>query len=178
MNKNLMNLKQIKFVLPSIILILLSTGVFAQKQDAAAAVKSFYSFHFSHEDSFNEKEVALRRRFFTAKLQKLFDAELKRQTIYLKKHPTDKPYFEGLSFQPIEFCPKDYRVGAATAKKQTATVKVNFVYGKSSCAANDGTRLSYKISLAKIGGHWLIDDVIYDDGTTLTEAFGEAQKIK
>jgi hypothetical protein len=32
--------------------------------------------------------------------------------------------------------------------------------------------------LVKIGGKWLIDDLIYDDGKTLTDAFNIAKKIK
>ena len=59
-----------------------------------------------------------------------------------------------------------------------AAVTVNFVYGKSSCAAKDGTALTYKILLAKVGDKWLIDDVIFDDSSRLTEAFAKAAKIK
>ena len=161
-----------------IIVLFLSANVFAQKQDATAMVKAFYLFHLSHENVFNEKAVSLRRRFFTPKLQQLFDAELKRQRIYLKNHPTDKPYFDGLSFEPIEFCPNDYKVGTTQVNGTKATVKVNFVYSKSSCTANDGTAITYKILLLKIGGKWLIDNVIYNDGDTLVKAFSEAKKIK
>ncbi len=150
----------------------------AEKTRAVEMVKVFYRFHFSHKDVFDERGVSRRRRFFTPKLRQLFDAELKRQRIYLKKYPNDKPYFEGLPFEPIEFCPNDYRVGSAQTTRQTATIKVNFVYSKSSCNANDGTKISYKILLSKIAGKWLIDDVIYDNGSTLTSDFSEAQKIK
>lgn len=170
---------KIKIIILSILLILFTGNIFAQKQTtAAAAVKSFYRFHLSHQDVFDEREVSLRRRFFTPKLQRLFDAELRRQRNYSKKHPNDKPYFEGLSFQPIEFCKNDYRVGAAQTTRQNASVKVNFIYGKSSCKANDGTRISYQILLSKISEKWLIDDVVYDDGTTLSKAFEQAKKIK
>ncbi len=150
----------------------------ADKSRAVETVKAFYRFHFSHKDVFNEREVLRRRRFFTPKLRQLFNAELKRERIYLKKYPHNKPYFEGLPFEPIEFCPNDYRVGAAQTTRQTATVKVNFIYSKSSCDANDGTQISYKILLSKIAGKWLLDDVIYDDGSILTKDFSEAQKIK
>ncbi len=169
---------KIKIIFLSIILLLLSSGVYSQKQDASAAVQSFYKFHFANENIFNEKEVGLRREFFTPKLQQLFDAELKRQKIYLKKYPNNKPYFEGLSFEPIEFCKNDYSVGKTEGGGNRATVKVNFIYGKSSCDASDGTKIFYKISLLQIGGKWLIDNVIYDDGNTLVEAFNEAKNIK
>jgi hypothetical protein len=168
-----------KLVLLSIILLLPLANVFAQKQGATAAVREFYRFHFAHKDIFNEREVARRQRFLTPRLQRLFDAELKRQKNYARKHPDEKPYFEGLSFQPIELCPGDYSVGAAQTARQTATVRVNFVYSKSSCKATDGTKIFYKIALRQIGGKWLIDDVIYEDGKSpLTDAFNEAKKIK
>ena len=173
-----MKLRRIKITFLLIMTAALSANGYAQKQDASAAVKSFYQFHFSHNDEFSQKEVSRRRRFFTPQLRRLFDAELKRQKIYLKKYPDNKPFFDGLSFEPIEFCRKDYSVGTARIKNRTAIVKVNFVYGKSSCDASDGTPLLYKIQLTKIGGKWFIDNVIYDDGTTLTKAFGTAQKIR
>ena len=178
MKKNLMKLKCIKIIFLLIVTAALSANIHAQKQDASAAVKSFYQFHFSHNDAFSEKEVLRRRRFFTPKLRRLFDDELKRQKIQSKKYPTDKPYFEGLPFQPIEFCPKDYQIEKATVSGSTADVKVNFVYGKTSCQAKDGTKIFYKFSLAKIGGEWLIDNVIFDDGCDLLAAFKEAGKIK
>jgi hypothetical protein len=119
----------------------------------------------------------LRSRFFTPRLKQLFNAELKRQKIYLSKYPDNKPFFEGLPFEPIEFCANDYQVGEAQYNRQSANVPVYFVY-KSSCEAKDGTRISYKILLKKITGKWLIDDVVYDDGSTLRQAFNTAQKIK
>jgi len=49
----------------------LSVNVFAQKQDASAAVKEFYRFHFKNEDILNASEVARRRRFFSPRLGRL-----------------------------------------------------------------------------------------------------------
>ncbi|HEY0462353.1 MAG TPA: hypothetical protein VGC97_24685 [Pyrinomonadaceae bacterium] len=167
-----------KIVFLSIILLMLPANVFAQKTTPIATVREFYQFHFAHEDIFNEREVARRRRFFTPRLAQFFAAELKRQRLYLKKYPDNKPYFEGLSFQPIEFCPNNYTIGMSQTERQTATVRVNFVYGKSSCKAKDGTKIFYKIALRQIGGKWLIDDVVYDNGKRLTDAFNEAKKIK
>lgn len=179
MMKKFANLKKAHFIWLAAIFAAFSINIRAQKPDAAAAVvKQFYQFHFARESSFSEKAIAARRRFFTPKLRRLFDAELKRQKTYSKKHPTDKPFFDDLSFQPIEFCPNDYRIGTAREQRQTATVEVNFIYSKSSCEANDGTPLTYRITLSKIGDRWLIDDVIYDDGTTLTGAFETASRIK
>ena len=162
----------------SIILLLVPANVFAQSRDASAAVKEFYGFHLKNQDVLNAPEISRRRRFFTPRLGRLFDAELKRQTAYSKKYPDEKPYFEGLSFTPIELCAKDYSVEKAETSGQKATVKVNFVYSKSSCDANDGTKIFYTISLQKIGGKWLIDDVTYDNGETLSQAFEKAKQQK
>jgi hypothetical protein len=166
-----------KIIFLSIIFALFSVNLFAQKQNPT--VREFYRFHLAHKDIFNEREVARRFRFLTPRLQKLFNAELQRQRLYLKKYPGNKPYFEGLPFTPIEFCPSKYGIGAAQIKGQTATVGVNFVSGKfSACDGKEETKIFYKVALRKIGGKWLIDDVVYDDGETLTDAFNEAKKIK
>jgi hypothetical protein len=55
-----------------IVLLLLSTNVFAQKQDASAVVQSFYKFHLSGSGEFNAIEVKARRKWFTDDLNKLF----------------------------------------------------------------------------------------------------------
>jgi hypothetical protein len=163
----------------SIILTLFSADVFAQKQSAAAFVREFYRFHLSHDSIFNDREVARRRRFFTPRLRGMFDAELRREKAYLRKYPDNKPFFgDGLPFTPIEFCRKDYRVGRAQTGKRATLVNVHLVYSRSSCDVDDRTKLLYKIVLVKIGGKWLIDDLIYDDGKTLTDAFNIAKKIK
>lgn len=168
---------KIKILFFSIILLLFASNIFGQKTTPDETVREFYKFHLAHQNILNAQEIKRRQRFFTPRLQKLFADELKRQTLYLQKHPDDKPFFEGLPFQPIEFCSKDYNVENARIEQLTATVKINFVYGKSSCKASDGTKIFYEMSLQKINGKWLIDDVKYDDGKTLTDDFNEARKI-
>lgn len=69
-------------------------------------------------------------------------------------------------------------VGAAQVERQTASVKVNFICGKSSRASKNGTLISYKILLSKSGSKRLIDNLVYDDASMLTEAFERASKIK
>lgn len=166
----------------SIILSFCVLKIFSQKQTeavrAAEAVKKFYRFQTTHDDSFTEKQVALRTKFFTPKLRIYFNSELLRQKNYLKKYPGNKPYFEGLPFQPIEFCPKDYSVGKARVNKSDADVRVNFIYSKTNCQSNDGTKIFYTIKLVKISNQWLIDNVIFDDDKDLISAFKIASKIK
>lgn len=166
----------------SIILIFCALETFPQKQKDSVlttdAVKKFYRVQTTHDNSFNEQQVALRAKFFTPKLKIYFNSELIRQKNYLKKYPYNKPYFESLPLQPIEFCSKDYSVEKARVDKSKADVKVNFIYSKSNCKSNDGTKIFYTIKLVKISNQWLIDDIIFDDGSSLTDAFKEAAKIK
>lgn len=156
--------------------------IFSQKQTdtirASGAVKKFYGFQMTHNYSFDEKQVALRAKFFTPKLRTYFNSELLRQKNYLKKYPDNKPYFESLPFQPIEFCRKDYSVGKTRVNKSNADVRVNFIYSKTNCKSNDGTKIFYTIKLVKISNQWLIDNIIFDDGKSLTDTFKEAGRIK
>jgi hypothetical protein len=158
-----------------LMIVLFSTNIFAQKQSATAFVQSFYRFHLTHEDIFNEKQVAIRRRFFTPKLQLFFKNELKREALYHKKYPENKPYFEGLDFDPQEFCQTGYRIGNTKMNRLKAVVEINF---KNDCDQRNNDLTVYKIELTKIGGKWLIDNVIFDDGETLIDAFNKAMKIE
>ena len=80
----------------TIILLLLSVNVFAQKQSASAVVGAFYKFHWIRSGIFNAKEVDL---------YKLFQNELKCKKEYLKQNPTDKLFYgDGFPFQPLDEC--------------------------------------------------------------------------
>ena len=87
-----MNSMKTKIGFLSIILLLLSANVFAQKQSASAVVEAFYKFHWTRSGIFNAKEVGLYKKWFSADLNKLFQNELKREKEYLKQNPTDKPF--------------------------------------------------------------------------------------
>jgi len=158
----------------SIILLTLSTGVYAQKQDASAVVQSFYKFHLLRSGIFNANEVKARKKWFTDDLNKLFQTELQREKEYLKANPTDKPHFgDGFPFQSLNECESagkliknTYTVGAATVKGERATVEVKFFQPKECGGELIDT---YKVELVKIKGKWLIDDWLYSDAKTLTE---------
>ena len=165
---------KIKIIFLSVILILLSTTMFAQKQDATAAVQSFYKFHLSRSGIFNLGEVKAYRKWFSDDLNKLFQTEIQREKVYLKANPTDKPHFgDGFPFQPLDECDSagkliknTYQVGTATVKGERATVEVKF-YNPKECG---GSLIdTYKVELVKGKGNWLIDDWLYSDAKTLTE---------
>jgi len=163
-----------KIIFLSLIAILLSMNVAAQKQDASAAVQSFYKFHLSRSDIFNANEVKARKKYFTDGLNKLFQNELQREKDYLIANPTNKPHFgDGFPLQPLDECysgeksiSNTYQVGAAAVKGERATVEVRFNQPKE-CG---GELIDiYKVELVKIKGKWLIDDWLYSDAKTLTE---------
>lgn len=163
-----------------VVLIALSTGVFAQKQDAAATVEAFYKFHLARSGVFKASEVKAYRRWFTDDLNRLFQIELQREKEYLKKYPTDKPHFgDGFPFQSLDECDSGgklikntYTVSPATMKNNRATVEVRFSHPKECGGALIDV---YKVELVNTKGKWLIDDWLYADAKTLTEDLKRAE---
>src|SRR6185369_13097122 len=121
-----------RFVFLSILIILFSANVFAQKQTAVAFVDSFYKFQRTRSGMFNTSEVNLHKRWFSAELNSLLQNELKREKEYLKQNPTDKPHFgDGLTFEPSDECYKMgkyykhlYKIGATTADGNKTIVEI------------------------------------------------------
>jgi hypothetical protein len=169
-----------KFVLLSIVLLLLSTNVFAQKQTAAAFVESFYRFHRARSGIFNAIEVNAHRRWFTAELNRLFQNELKREKEFLKQNPTDKPHFgDGFPFLPYEECSKDgksvknvLQVGPEIILEDHAIVEFRIFQPK---ACGGELTDTYKIELVKNNRGWLINDWIYADGERLSDDLKRAE---
>ena len=163
-----------------IISISLSANIFAQKQTAAAFVESFYKFHRSRSDVFNVTELNIRKKWFTSKLNRLFQYELKREKEYLKINPTDKPYFgDGFPFRPYEECYKNkkiiknvLKVSNAVVAKNGMIVKVKFYFPR---ACGGKSNAEYKIEIVKNKGSWKINDFIYSDGRGLTEDLNRSQ---
>jgi hypothetical protein len=149
-----------------------STITLAQGATSESALTTFIKFSRSQPQTFNSKGVEIRKRYFTDSLYKLFLNELKRQNEYLKKNPTDMPFFgDGVPFQPIdETCEAGkrsfhytYTVGESSTTGESATVPINFVYPKG-CNIPP---IVYKFKMVKAKNGWLIDDVDYGDGKAL-----------
>ena len=145
---------------------------FAQTNTPLETVNSFYRYDRSHSQNFTRANIEARRPWLTSDLYSLFQKEFKREDSYLKKHPTDKPYFEGLPFQPIdETCKvgrrmlhKALTVLHGTENAKNATILAQFAFPKP-CKAPDNT--VYTIALVKVKNGWLIDDVLYEDNRSL-----------
>lgn len=165
---------KIKTIFLFIVLVLLWSEAFAQKQDAAAFVESFYKFHLSRSGAVDAGEIKARQKWFSSGLNKLFQTELQRGKAYLKANPTDKPHFgDGFPFQPYEECSKNgksykntYKVGAPKSQGNKATIEVKF-YMPKQCGGD--LIDTYKVELVKNKAIWLINDWLYADATTLTE---------
>ena len=149
-----------------------AAGVFAQTNTPAAAVTSFYKFSRSQSQDFNSRGIESRKRWFSTPLYKLFLNELQREKEFLKKNPTDMPFFgNGVPFQPIdETCEAGkrsyrytYSVGKGEVNGDSATVPVSFTY-PAQCKIPPTI---YKVVLVKAKTGWLIDDMIYPNGPTL-----------
>jgi len=150
----------------------LALSVFAQTNTPLEAANSFYKYDRSHSQDFSRANIDARKAWFSSDLYSLFLKELKREDAYLKKNPNDKPYFEGLPFQPIdETCKagrrtlhKALNVLHGTENTKTATVLASFAFPKP-CKNPDTT--VYTIALVKGKSGWLIDDVRYEDNRSL-----------
>jgi hypothetical protein len=156
----------------AVTLFVCSLSVIAQNSPRAA-VEAFYHYDRSHPQTFNRQNIDARKRWFSSELYNLFLSELKREAAYLKKNPTDKPFFgDGLPFQPLqESC------DGKTTAKQRITVRQEFVRGNRAaatatfsdpkpCPAHSDV---YTIGLTKTKSGWVIDDINYGEDTTLKQ---------
>jgi hypothetical protein len=152
----------------------------AQSADPQTAAREFYRFDASASKIFNRQSVAARRSRIAPSLYKSFQKELARQDEFLKQNPTDKPHFgDGFPFAPLdETCvagDKTYqrstRAGKAKIARSVATVPMVFAYPKT-CGI---PAIKYSLILRFIAGQWLVQDVIFDDGSRLTTDLKRAE---
>lgn len=150
----------------------------AQIPDPAVYVQAFYAFEMKAPQSFDKRNLVRRQKWLSPRLYDLFRAELRKQNAHLKTHPDDKPFFgDGFPFRPIdEVCDsngrsykRQYRVQAGKTRSGQHTVTVRFSYPKP-CGP---MTIIYRLKLIRAGSRWLIDDVIFDDGSSLSAAMRE-----
>ena len=167
-------------LLAVLLVLLLSSNVVSQTNTPEANLAAFIKFSRSMRQDFNKQGVEARKRWFSAALYRLFLNELKRQNEYLKKNPSDMPYFgDGVPFQPIdETCEAgkrsyrySYTVGKGVVVGEAATVPITFAYP----AACKIPPTVYKFKMIKSSSGWLVDDVDYGDGKTLVADLNRAE---
>ena len=151
-----------------------SVAVFSQATGPKAAVTAFYKYDRSHSQVFNRRNIDARKQWLSAELYKLLINELAREKAYLAKNPGNKPYFEGLSFHPLdETCDLNGKnhgwsisYGQVTVKGRIGNVDVYFKYPKG-CNIPD---ILYAVNMEKQRGRWVISDVRYiSSNTSLVE---------
>ncbi len=156
----------------SISWVLFSVSIFAQKQSPSNFVQNFYKFHQLNLDPI--VEISVYEKWFSDDLNKLLRYELRREKEFLDKNPTFKPYFgDGISFIPSDECFKGekfikhvFKTDAVVTKRNKTTVKINFYYPK----VCGGNFVDFRqIELIKNKDGWLINDLIYSDGSRLSK---------
>ena len=111
------------FLLAAIFVLSLSSSVISQTHTPETDLAAFIKFSRSMRQDFNSRGVESRKQWFSAPLYKLFLNELKRQDEYLKKNPTDMPYFgDGVPFQST----KPARLESVRIVTATPSVKALF----------------------------------------------------
>jgi len=167
-----------KILLFAILIFISSIAISAQATGPEETVKAFYKYSNARSSTFNSRHIESRKTWYTPTLYKAFLAQLREDRAYLKKNPTDKPYFgDGLDFKPLdEPCEangKSYRrslgISRRDIKKTRAYIDVKFAYPKVCNIEPE----SYRVNLQKISGKWLISDWTYSDGSSLTRDMGK-----
>lgn len=163
-------MKKYKLIILSALLLTAFASVLqAQQSSPKAAMISFNKFDRSHSQTFTRQNIESRKRWFSAELYKLFLNELKREAVYIKTNPTDKPHFgDGLPFQPLdEPCTlngKSYKrqltYGQITIKGDAGNVDVHYKYPKG-CNLPD---ILYAFNMEKEKRGWVISDIRYFPG--------------
>ncbi len=160
-------------ILMSLIATLTAT---AQSSAPKTVIEAFYRYDQAHSQVFNRTTIDARRKWFTPELYRLFQTELKREAEYLKKNPTDKPYFgDGLPFQPLQE-PCETGGGKSLGRKLSlkqdsqngnrSVVLATFAYPK---PCSDPNPVVYTIGLVRGKTGWQIDDINYGEDTTLKQ---------
>ena len=106
-------------------------------------------------------------------MYRLLKTELKREAEYLKENPGDKPHFgDGLPFRPLdETCDvgqkklhKRITFKSGPIRGSRAAITATFAFPRP-CETPD--KNVYVFSMKRIANRWTIDNVTYDDGSTL-----------
>lgn len=160
-------------------LILLSAvAAFAQGPGPEETVKAFYKYSNARSSTFNRRHIESRKQWYTTALYNAFRAQLREDQAYLKKHPSDKPFFgDGLDFMPLdEPCDangksyhRSWSISRRDIRKTRAYIDVRFAYPK----ACNIEPIYYRVGLRKTGEKWLIDDWTYSSGMTLRREMRE-----
>jgi hypothetical protein len=164
---------RIKLALVICLLAAAAMPAFGQRSNSPkSTVEAFYKYDRSHSQIFNRRNIDARKQWFSTELYRLLLNELKRDAAYLKKNPTDKPFFgDGLPFQPLQEKCEQGRdrtlvVEQDFVRRDRAAATATFSYPK---PCSDPMPVVYTIGLLKTKSGWVIDDINYGEDTTLKQ---------
>lgn len=118
-----------------------------------AVVKKLYADHFAHDMGFTVKTVARKRNWLMPDLYRQIDAYFHRPS-----SPDKAPSINGDPFTDTQEYPTTFSVGVATTEAHNATVSVIMTFG--------ADKRTVRVLLGRHASGWLVDDLVYEDGTT------------
>ena len=123
------------------------------QQTPRATVQQLFTDHFMHDMGFTGDTVARKRNWLTPGLNQEIDAYMRRPA------PRDEPpVINGDPFTNTQEYPSAFQVGEALTDAGKTTVPVVMTIGP--------TRRTVRAQVVRQGSGWLVDDLIYEDGST------------
>ncbi|HNR75653.1 MAG TPA: DUF3828 domain-containing protein [Parvularculaceae bacterium] len=137
-----------------------TAGTRASARSPEGVVQRFLERHFAGAMEFQKDAVSEKREFFT-------DAFVAKMAAYLasNKNADEPPVINGDPFTDSQEYPARFAVGGDKKKEPGILVPVEF----SDAFASKTVRYDLK----REGGRWRIDDLVFEDGTRLSEHIGE-----
>lgn len=129
---------------------------FAKPQDATAAVKAFYGYHFAHKFDYSKRGLLQRRKWLDDTLYKLLVAEVSKPT-----KPDEAPDMNGDPFTNSQEYPNEFRIGNAREEASKATIQVVFIWKEKGKVIEERP---VDVELLKSKTGWKIANII--SGTT------------
>jgi|RhiMethySRZTD1v2_1073278.scaffolds.fasta_scaffold430669_3 hypothetical protein len=130
------------------------------QQPPRAVVQQLFADHFMHDMGFTQASVARKRAWMTPGLNQEIDAYMRRP------QPKDEPpVIDGDPFTNTQEYPSAFQVGDAVMDGAKANVPVVMTIGP--------TRRTVRAQAVRQGAGWLIDDLIYEDGSTFRALLNE-----
>lgn len=129
---------------------------------ARAVVDACYKDHLQRRIGFDRAAVKAKRRWFTPGLMAVLYQELKRP-----QNPDEVPYVDGDPFTNSQEPVTSKRVGAAKRVGEGLEVALHL--------EGEGFKRDFQVLLKREPAGWRIDDVRYDDGTTLRSFLAAAR---
>jgi len=139
-----------------LLLLVMPVSVFGAdnaQQTPRATVQQLFADHFKNDMGFTRDTVARKRNWLTPSLDQEID------TYFRQPFPADEPPpINGDPFTNTQEYPTAFQVGEAVTEGVRANVPVVMTIGP--------TPRTVRAQVVRQGSGWLVDDLIYEDGST------------